>query len=302
MYYILTTTSPSYTPRYDEKLNFNASPVSLSSLPAYADIQPTFQTTTHVSGYPKASFNSMSTVYDTEAKALRRDLLEYKKSEITSPKFHYSMSLNTHNYPETTTNAAQKTFSQQGPYKTFEPLTRSPIANVRGDENAPSLTNSCSNSNHSVKHKSFIDLTQMKSDVANIKHELSSLRNDISTSSKNLKEIDVNLVHSNNHTTLQYSTETTKIENTNGVSGESLPTNLPFNQFYKDLNYNRNKNYSNLKGFLDENLRFRYDKPLNEVSPNKENQTGIVDNMTRNEGNWNQFVNGRPALYKMNSS
>ena len=122
-------------------------------------------------------------------------------------------------------------FSKGAPVKQL--MIKIPMAGAKGDENIPI-------SIESVRNRSLFDINQLKNEVTNAKTEFSLLKNDISINSKNLKEIDVNMITS----------PTQKIMKTEIELGPTTPIHeVPYNHFYKALGLaSRKKDIENFRG------------------------------------------------------
>ena len=114
-------------------------------------------------------------------------------------------------------------FSTGAPVKQL--MIKIPMAGAKGDENLPI-------SIESVRNRSLFDINQLKNEL--------TLKNDISINSKNLKEIDVNMVTS----------PTQKIMKTEIELGPTTPIHeVPYNNFYKALGLaSRKKDIENFRG------------------------------------------------------
>ena len=105
-------------------------------------------------------------------------------------------------------------------------IIKSPGAYLKNDQKFPLSTDSKGN----LRKRPEFDLDQMKSEITNIKTELSLLKIDISTNTKNLKEIDINMITS--------SPQKTKVESDlRSIS----PINQPFNKFSQTIGLSSKK-------------------------------------------------------------
>jgi len=237
-------------------------------------------------------------LYEGNAKYLSRDVQDYKSFESTSTRKGDYSSVMMPSYAETTTNANSKamSFMSPVPVKQFISGNKTPLANHRGDENAPTLSNSASNN----KHRSVIEISQMKNDVASIKCELSYLRNDISNSSKSLKEIDQNMASpmpsTASHTYIKANVyQCPSIGSNERMMTSNSSSDLHFDRFYKSagkkmrVNHKSQHEAQNLVK-TDREGYYGY----GEGSLNKENgEFGV-----RNDQNWSYLVNTRPDYCK----
>ena len=149
-------------------------------------------------------------------------------------------------------------------------MIKSPTAYVKNIENFPLSTDS----SYSARKRPLLDFNQMKSDVMNIKTELSFLKTDISANTKNLKEIDINMMSS--------PTQRVKIEN---QLRSMSSINEPFNKFYKNLDLASRKN--EIKNFCSISPTQRN---ISGVGPSIENKIGFCESNQQSFPNSIQII------------